>query len=78
MTSRKMGDLPRVEALVIDADTVRFGGDEFRRVKRCRDMGGEEGMNYEMYDFGCSECGFAADVTDVSFCSNCGAKVVEE
>lgn len=43
----------------------------------CKNIGGEEGTNGEYYDFFCSACGFAADVTDPKYCLNCGAEVVE-
>ena len=43
----------------------------------CENIGGEEGTNGEYYDFFCSACGFAANVTDPKYCPNCGAEVVE-
>lgn len=46
--------------------------------RTCHNIGGEEGTNYELYDFGCSSCGYGADVTDPNYCPHCGAKVVNE
>lgn len=43
----------------------------------CKNLGLEEGTNGEGYDFFCSRCGFAADVTDPKHCPECGAEVVE-
>ena len=43
----------------------------------CKNIGGEDGTNGEYYDFFCSACGFAADVTDPKYCPNCRAEVVE-
>ena len=45
--------------------------------RTCRNLGGEEGTNYELYDFGCSLCGYCADITDPNYCPHCRAKVVE-
>ena len=44
----------------------------------CLNLGGEEGTNYELYDFGCSSCGYCADITEPNYCPYCGAKVVEK
>lgn len=44
----------------------------------CENIGGEDGTNGEYYDFFCSACGFAADVTDPKYCPNCGAEVVDD
>ena len=46
--------------------------------RTCHNLGGEEGTNYELYDFGCSLCGYCADITEPNYCPYCGAKVVEE
>ena len=47
-----------------------------RRAERtCRDFGGEEGTNGEGYDFACSACGFCCDLSEPSYCPNCGARV---
>lgn len=46
--------------------------------RTCRNVGGESDTNFEYYDFGCSECGYAADVVNTNFCPNCGAKVVAD
>lgn len=43
----------------------------------CRNIGGEDGTNGEHHGFFCSDCGFAASVTDPRYCPNCGAEVVE-
>lgn len=43
-----------------------------------RDLGGEEGTNFEGYDFGCDACRFACDLPQPSYCPGCGAKVVGE
>lgn len=42
----------------------------------CHDLGGEEGTNFEGYDFGCSACGYACDLPQPNYCPNCGARVV--
>lgn len=42
----------------------------------CKNFGLEEGTNGEGYDFFCSRCGFAADVTDPKYCPECGTEVV--
>ena len=58
-------------------------GDIFQRLAdlidrpTCKNIGGEDGTNGEYYDFFCSACGFAANVTDPKYCPNCGAEVVE-
>lgn len=46
--------------------------------RTCRNLGGEEGTNYEYYDFACSSCGYCADVTEPNYCPYCRAKVVDE
>ena len=47
------------------------------RVERtCHNLGREEGTNYELYDFGCSTCGYCADITEPNYCPHCRAKVV--
>ena len=55
-------------------------GDSLKYVpeRTCRNLGGEEGTNYELYDFGCSSCGYCADITEPNYCPYCRAKVVEE
>lgn len=30
--------------------------------RTCRNLGGEEGTNFEHYDFGCSACGYCCDL----------------
>lgn len=57
----------------IDADAVRFGGDEFRRVRKCRIAWNEEDETWE-----CDACGGAVGLVEVNYCENCGAKVVGE
>ena len=48
------------------------------RVERtCHNLGREEGTNYELYDFGCSSCGYCADITEPNYCPHCRAKVVD-
>ena len=49
-----------------------------RAERTCRNLGGEEGTNYELYDFACSYCGYCADITEPNYCPYCRAKVVEE
>ena len=44
----------------------------------CHDLGGEEGTNFDGYDFGCSECGYTCDLPQPNYCPNCGARVVGE
>lgn len=39
--------------------------------RTCRNLGGEDGTNYEHYDFGCSACGYAADISDPDYCPRC-------
>lgn len=53
-------------------------GENYELQKTCRNLGGEEGTNFEHYDFGCSACGLASDICEPNFCPNCGARVVEE
>ena len=48
-----------------------------RAERTCRNLGGEEGTNYELYDFGCSTCGYCADITEPNYCPYCGAKVID-
>ena len=48
-----------------------------RAERTCRNLGGEEGTNYELYDFGCSSCGYCADITEPNYCPYCRAKVVD-
>ena len=54
------------------------GEREFEPVRTCHDLGGEEGTNFEGYDFGCSECGYVCDLPQPNYCPNCGAMVVGE
>ena len=46
--------------------------------RTCQNLGREEGTIFELYDFGCSECGFGCDVCEPNYCPYCGARVVEE
>ena len=45
--------------------------------RTCQNLGREEGTIFELYDFGCSECGFGCDVCEPNYCPNCGAKVID-
>ena len=46
--------------------------------RTCLNLGGEEGTNYELYDFGCSSCGYCGDITEPAYCPGCGAKVMDD
>lgn len=72
MTVRNMGDLPHVSCIVVDEDTVRYGGDEFRRVRTCRIVWNEGDWTWE-----CDACGGAVGLAEVSYCENCGAEAVK-
>lgn len=70
----------KVQATVIDADTIRYGGSAFMRERVCHVMVGVGGWF-------CSECSVFVNndcIADAqrwiapSFCPNCGAKVVSE
>lgn len=45
--------------------------------RTCRNLGGEEGTNFEYYDFGCSACGYCCDLPKPNYCPNCSARVVD-
>ena len=75
MTARKIGDMPHVEMMVIDDDTVRFGGSFFRRERFCtfapvKFADGTDGP------YRCSECGSLFS-TNMNFfhCPHCGARI---
>lgn len=77
-----MGDLPRVQCIVVDADTVRYGASNFVRERTCHD---KNGNNRDM-GFECVECeqtcphiydGTTGTIASPYFCPGCGAKVVE-
>lgn len=81
MTSRRMSDCQRVECMVIDADTVRHGGSDFRRVvvsipKVCHGDHGPEprfpGDVWTMY-YVCGVCEEPVSPGD-AFCKHCGAR----
>lgn len=63
-------------------ERIRVGSLENPRVyvpeRTCHNLGGEEGTNYENYDFGCSACGYGCDLPEPDYCPGCGARVVEE
>lgn len=72
-----------VESLGIDLNGDWYWTDVSGRVAdlinpTCHDLGGEEGTNFEGYDFGCSECGYVCDLPQPNYCPNCGARVVGE
>ncbi len=75
MTSRRTCDLPHVDCIVIDGNTLRYGGSVFVRERKCRNVYGND---HDL--FGCSECDDCYDQTGVvggfKFCPACGAKVV--
>lgn len=75
MTCRKMGDLPSVDAIIIDPDTVRIGGSEFKRARTCRKVPGR--MKYGTRMPACSECGCGLGDGRWAYCPKCGAEVVE-
>lgn len=56
-----------VTALVIDENTMRYGGSFFKRERTCKNRG-----SY----MGCSECGWYLNEND-RYCGGCGAKVVK-
>lgn len=71
MASRRAGDMPHVSALVVDADTMRYGGGEFRRARTCRyvpdvghswvdddDMEHETDLAGDDADMHCDRCGY--------------------
>lgn len=79
----------KVQATVIDADTIRYGGSEFKRERTCKlwselSHTGDHSMTYT-----CLECkGIAAVIPHAGsmtplmlkahiprYCSNCGARV---
>lgn len=82
----------QVSAIVVDADTLRFGGSAFVRERTCRASGEWESISQtqEVRLVSCSECGheFGMDKRDTipfdrtllvelpNFCPTCGAKVV--
>lgn len=79
-----MSEVKTVACIVVDPDTVRYGGSEFRRVSTCEFVGDAN------YPPKCSACGWQAGIYDCSwledgeleydgrFCKECGAKVVEQ
>lgn len=92
MTSRRMCDLPRVECIVIDADTLRYGGSAFVRERTCHVVGEWTPFSHtqETRVESCSECGneFGVSKRDhwplevellvelPNYCPHCGARVV--
>jgi uncharacterized CHY-type Zn-finger protein len=70
-----------VSAMVVDADTLRFGGSAFVRERTCQqvDVTGRH-KPYVTHMSACSLCGETLAVDEYhapNFCPNCGAKVVE-
>ena len=61
--------------VVIDEDTVRYGGSAFKRERTCR----YELKVYGYYeDWVCSECGHIENNGIGNYCPECGAKVVQD
>lgn len=78
MTARNTGDMPHVDMIAIDEDTVRYGGSFFRRERTCLAI--DEGGHLEGTDCPartCSACGGEFEA-GAAYCSNCGARVVDE
>lgn len=76
MTAKDYRECVKVPCLVIDEDTVRYGGSAFKRERTCHIMA----PSTESMPFGyCSECEALFDSSQPPrFCSQCGAKVVDE
>lgn len=69
-----------VQATVIDADTIRYGGDAFKRERTCGEP--RRFVPYDADNFGnpsftelwCEHCDIELD-PDWAFCPKCGARV---
>lgn len=64
-----------VTALVIDENTMRYGGSFFRRERTCNVE-----WNSDVFAFVCSECDHMSMMppgSNPNYCPCCGAKVVE-
>lgn len=78
MTIRNTGDLKHVDCIVIDGDTVRYGGSNFVRERTCtiKVIYTEPWLWSE-----CSACSEGSEDSawlSANYCPNCGAKVVAE
>lgn len=69
-------DVFRDRFLFAEGDSLALFAADLIDRPTCQNIGGEEGTNGEGYDFYCTECGFAADVTDANYCPWCGTEVV--
>lgn len=76
MASRQMGDFTHVECIVIDPDTLRHGGNEFKRVKTCKNA---HTSFIKELRFKCSACGgdYWREGMPFSYCPGCGGRVIE-
>lgn len=80
-TGLVLGDNWSADEWPESVDVMHEGvGDRLKYVpeRTCRNLGGEDGTNYELYDFACSYCGYCADITEPNYCPNCRAKVIDE
>ena len=68
----------RVGTYCVETGRAQIGCNFFVVERACHNLGGEEGTNFELYDFGCSACGFCGDICEPNYCPYCGAKVVQE
>lgn len=66
----KKPNYPTVQATVIDADTIRYGGSAFKRERTCQLIEDDEGRT------ACSECGASyLCMSSAAWCPDCGARV---
>lgn len=62
-----------VQATVVDADTIRYGGSAFKRERVCHKVPGK--MHYGERRPKCSLCGYGLGDDRWAFCPKCGARV---
>ena len=74
MASRNIGDYPHVSCIVIDADTVRYGSSEFRRVRKAKARPFPVEKDTGFFDTTKCECGYINDVS-ATYCGQCGSVI---
>lgn len=74
MTSTNMGDYKHVSCIVIDEDTVRHGGSDFKRVRKAKARPFPVEKDTGFFDTTECECGYLNDVS-ATYCGRCGSVI---